>query len=370
MKKIDGNFDEQKKIVLASRLFYIADMHELTNPNNSARRLQDNIRERSPADAELIALYENCEDPLVEAFRQVISARDEEGKFVLSLGDLVANRIDFGGGTEKSIVGKFAKKARELGVAQHEYILEQVEAHKPELQEYAHRNNLWTALRFQALDNLLADANARNITFAHLNGNADVLASLVSEAVLPSERAPTTVYNNSRGLHRYFEALPGFIPLAGKYCEDCEYHHGTLAVIVPYTIKFGESVKHLDSLKSHLNGFDEGSLKKGYLMQRKEDLRQDVEEYPDIVCLHGAWLFIHEPMNPEQFAKKERVEGMEAYKAALSQWPISYILHGHTHDTSIVRYKFNDKYDTIQVPPSRVVRGSEIFPRPVTIDDT
>ena len=153
----------RKKELTPDKTYFVADMHELINPQPIARKLYDAMSNRSLSDAELKAIYDHSEDPLVVAVETAIQSRrrnpnflkhkgDKEHVLLFSLGDMVANRVNYGGGTERSIVGKLAKKARELGVPQHIYLMDHIEENKLELQEFAHRNNVENRPREKKLE--------------------------------------------------------------------------------------------------------------------------------------------------------------------------------------------------------------------------
>lgn len=333
MKTIDNDFETQAKCIFPKSILFVADMHELINPNESARKILANAEKKGPSDTELIALYENSEDPLITAVED--ANKNNIDGIIISLGDMVANRVNFGEGTERSIVGKLAKKARESGIKQHEYILQNIEANKQEIQEYAHRNNLWTKMRFQKLDQLLNP----KIHFVHLNGNADVISSLVSMAVLPGEKSPLQIFEESSAITRYYKEMPGALILAHYYDGIHETFGGSMCVLIPQALDFSKSLEHLLKMEEHFN-------------KRK---LYDLPGKANPIEIEGSVLLIHEALKPDICAKDQAVEGMEVYKQAINYWSPSYVIHGHTHNPEFVEYEFEGT-KVIQIPPNIAAR--------------
>ncbi len=362
MKPIDNDFKRQFTAIFFGSISYVADMHELRNPNDSARRINDAMQQRSVSDADLIALYENCEDPLVTAIQSASRLKEpfNDNNVVISLGDMVANRIDFGEGTDKSIVGKMAKKARELGVSQHVYIADNIEANRKELQEYAHRNNLWTALRFKALDDLLS----RNVslTFAHMNGNADVMSSFVSERVLPGETTPMQTFEASTSIRRYFEKTPGILLLVSRYfdsCGDLDDDSNTVElakILIPQSLEFDKMGAALEQLNERYLDFLKDPRRFTYEYYRGKIKGESKNNFE---CTYHPDLLIHEALRPDLCAKAQSVEGMAVYEKALQLWPVEEIIHGHTHNPQFVKYQHLGKQVT-QVPPNVLAQWSDI----------
>jgi len=337
MKAIDGDLDEQfDGGVMGDNTYFVADMHDLIIPNESARRIIANTENKIPTDNELVALYENCVDPLISAINDVTCLRKpNEFSTVISLGDMVANRINFGEGTERSIVGKLAKKAREKNVPQHEYLLAHIDENREALQEYAHRNNMWVRLRFEALQELLGKETS--ITFVHMNGNADVFSSLVGKAVLPDEKSPMEIFEESSAVERYYKELPGALVVSDSCGKDSFY------LSIPQALDFNKSIDFLYKLIGFFEVYTratEGSLAK---INR------------DDVCL-----LIHEALKPDLCAKEQNVEGLETYVLASTIFSPKYIVHGHTHNARFIKYNFMGAYVT-QIPPNELATSDEIF---------
>lgn len=347
MKTIDNDFEKMFTAVFFGSISYVADMHELRNPNESARRLNDAMQQRSVSDADLTALYENCEDPLVTAIQSASRLKEpfNDNNVVISLGDMVANRIDFGEGTDKSIVGKMAKKARELGVPQHVYIADNIEANRQELQEYAHRNNLWTALRFKTLDDLLS----RNVslTFAHMNGNADVMSSFVSERVLPEERTPMQTFEASTAVKRYYKEKPGMLIIHYGFDDDIMDAKAYQSILVPQSLDFSSMLVPLRELEPTFKGYIAGV---GCV--KIEDPDELTESGIYFSNFGGTQLLIHEALRPDLCAKAQSVEGMAVYEEALRIWNVKRVVHGHTHNPELVKYQHGSS-TVYQIPPNK-----------------
>lgn len=370
MKPIDYDFEKQKLDLQPYKTFFVADMHELINPQPTARRLYDAMKQRSLSDTELKAIYHNSEDPLVTAvkkaltlslwnqYRMVQNGTGIEDGLLFSLGDMVANRVNLGEGTERSIVGKLAKKARELGVSQHVYLMEHVEQHREELQEFAHRNNLWTKLRFDTLDELLKGKD--EFTFAHLNGNADVFSSLIGETVLPDEMSPVQIYEHSTAIKRYHKSEPGFLLDLYFYASDPDLSSDgkTIAyILIPQVLDFTKKDNMVGYEFKHLfGGGYQWSLdncftsKFSYLMHDREDGRAKITDFR---------LLIHEALDPKVCEKDQNVEGIDVYNEFMSKFPIGMVVHGHTHNPNLVKYDYDGSKVT-QVSPNKLVDWDEI----------
>ncbi|TKJ17056.1 hypothetical protein CEE44_00790 [Candidatus Woesearchaeota archaeon B3_Woes] len=347
------------KQIETDNIFFVADMHELTKPNADAKRIWENMQKRSPTNRDLKALYENSVDPLVSIIEDYAnnpfenwSIGNSERIFaasVVSLGDMVANRINFGEGTEKSVIGKMAKKARELGVPQHEYIADNFHEQLAEVEDWAYRNSFWTEMRFEALKHLLGDKLSLS-SFIHINGNADAISSFVTRDLLNADfKSPNEIYIDLKNQNNFQGEIyidePGIIRFEKvrwcrdapdpdfdedfdfKLVKDMDSYGVDIALAIPYTLNWNKQLGHLDKIK----------------LSSEEDIR-------------SSMLLIHEPLDYSVFNRKENVEGMATYKKAISLMPEdTKIIHGHTHAQDIVEYGFNGN-KVYQIPPNLGVK--------------
>lgn len=307
-------------------------MHELVNPNEDAVKLWKELNGNMPNDRQLRELYFNSEDPLVEIFsdasQDVIIS--ENPNYIISVGDMIVNRINFGGGTEKSIAGKLGKKAREKGIPQHIYIAENYKEHLKEVEEWAYRNSFWTDMRFREIGKI-ASGDDKKLFFHHLNGNADALSSFVARELLNADfKSPNEIFanyfENNDGV--YATDLPkiGFQDTNGKMLMN---------IMIPQTFEWQQQKSELSRLPTRSFYENEGGNVQGVLM-------------------------IHEPLSYEPFSRNEQIEGMEAYKLALSKMPANTIvIHGHTH-APFTKYQFKG-HDVYQIPQNTAIKLEEIL---------
>lgn len=311
--------------IQTKNVVFVADMHELVEPNAEARRIWANIQNRSPTDKEFTDLYNNSIDPLVDVINGSLYPKDVldygSRRYFLSLGDMIANRINFGEGTERSVVGKMGKEAREKNIPQHEYIAENYTKKLGEIEDWAYRNSFWTKMRFEKVEETKCFDEVPRMIMGHLNGNADTISSFITRELLNADfPSPNEIYEKYISEGHFYKDKPCAIKFFNPTNEKDYY----LTLVVPYTLKWDEQLKELGKMKDTLKDKNPSS----------------------------SALLIHESPLPEMFGKKENVEGMQAYKKALEIMPEdAIIIHAHTHKRELVEYDFNG-YKTFQVPPN------------------
>jgi hypothetical protein len=315
---------------MKTNIRFVADMHELVNPNKDAVKLWKELNGKMPNDRQLKELYYNSEDPLAKIFfearRDTYSLRTPT--YIISVGDMIVNRINFGEGTEKSIAGKLGKKAREQGIPQHIYIAENYKDHLKEIEEWAYRNSSWTEMRFKEIAEISKD---KKVYFNHLNGNADALSSFVARELLNADfKSPNEIianyFENNEGVYATDMPKNLFKVVNGKMLMN---------VMIPQTFEWKQQIMELSKLPSRS------------FYEKKGDIVQGI-------------LMIHEPLSYDPFSKNENIEGMDAYKTALNKMPNNTIvIHGHTH-APFTKYQF-EGHNVYQIPQNTAIKLEEIL---------
>lgn len=348
---------------LDTNIVLVADMHELVEPNKEARAILENLNGRTPSYRELEDVYNNSVDPLVKIVESNKSPLNViSPSYIVSLGDMVVNRVNFGTGTEKSIIGKLGKKARELNIPQHEYIADNFKEHLGEIEEWAYRNSFWTEKRFQKIAGI--SSSCKFPVFIHLNGNADTLSSYVTREILNANfKSPNEIFEN------YFRWETDKLFTKDK----------------PKMISFDE--KSLTSegwcIEPPDMDFDSDEIDYKWVKHDSSELRNIQSDLQALLIPHTLeWdaqtvevegllkeskltpgetmLLIHEPLSYDPFTKTQNIEGMETYKKALSLMPEdTVVVHGHTHAKNLVKYKF-EGHTVYQVPPNVGVNLSNL----------
>ncbi|MFH1770858.1 MAG: hypothetical protein ABH828_04860 [archaeon] len=357
---------------------FVADMHELVEPNKEARAIWNNLNGKMPSDKELSSVYNNSVDPLIEIIKNnkpmsytphPLYAEKKYPTYVVSLGDMVVNRVNFGTGTEKSIIGKLGKKAREIGVPQHEFIADNYKEHLGEIEDWAYRNSFWTEKRFNRIKGI---ANLCKFpVFIHLNGNADTLSSYVTREILNADfKSPNEIFEDYfrwEGKMVFAKDKPKIISFDNNICQSGKFRLTSPDFDMDdepddleYKWSGGYSIGK-EEYPSVVNDVDLQTVLIPHTLEWKtqtaevEKLLKESKLKP-----RNSMLLIHEPLSYEPFTKSQNIEGIEAYRRALNLMPPeTVVVHGHTHAKDLVKYEF-EGHRVYQVPPNTGVHINQI----------